>query len=71
MRNKMTPKKLIDIIAPKHDRTSCDDKHLNNGFYSNTKFTRCARCTLLQILKDGQLPKSHNFEINCYIDEKI
>ena len=63
---------LVNIIRPEHDRTSCDDKNLNNGFYSNSGFTRCARCTLLQIIGTGNMPKSHSLDLMSFkIDNKM
>jgi hypothetical protein len=67
----MTSKELIDLIAPQHDRTSCNDNELGNGFYSNSGNTRCGRCSLLQILKEGRLPFSHTGRINFDIDDKL
>lgn len=61
---------LINIIAPKHGRTGCSDEDLNNGFYSNDGYTRCGRCTLLEILKEGYLPKSHEGLIEFKINDK-
>lgn len=66
----MTARELIDIISPNHDRTSCNDKDLNNGFYSNDSFTRCMRCTLLEIIEKGYLPKSHFLMSTFAIDDK-
>lgn len=67
----MNAKELIDMIAPEHGRTSCSDTDLNNGLYSNTHFTRCLRCTLLQIEKTGKCPESHKLNADFSIDEKI
>jgi hypothetical protein len=55
----MTALDLLNIIEPEHGRTSCDDEHLENGFYSRNGETwhgRCRRCMLLEILKDGYTP---------------
>jgi hypothetical protein len=49
---------LINIICPEHDRTSCSDENISNGFYfedefnttiSRSYFPRCSRCALLEI----------------------
>jgi hypothetical protein len=54
---------LIDIIAPEHNRTTCSDENLSNGFYhkavdeweegykviSNSFHVRCTRCALLEL----------------------
>ena len=58
----MDAKELIDILCPKHDRTSCNDENIGNGFshkcdefgnYLTTidaeDFPRCGRCALLEI----------------------
>lgn len=43
---------LINIIRPEHNRTSCNDDDLNNGFYTaRCGQYRCSRCALLQILE--------------------
>lgn len=57
-RKPMTALELVNIIAPEHDRTSCDDNHINNGWASYTPSTgrtspRCVRCALLEIVYDG------------------
>ena len=68
-KNNLMAKEFVDIICPTHDRSSCSDEDLQNGFYSNDHFTRCARCTLLSVIRDRSLPKSHEFSISCYIKE--
>lgn len=55
----LTARELIDVICPEHSRTSCNDNNLDNGLYSGDSFTRCARCTLLEILKEGFMPEDH------------
>lgn len=57
----MTAKELIDIIAPKHDRTSCGDENSCNGFEEcyeggRHKF-RCARCALIEIENGEEIPE--------------
>jgi hypothetical protein len=41
-------------IVPEHDRTSCYDEHVING-YATTEggIARCARCALLTVKTDG------------------
>ena len=58
MNNFETAKDLLDFIYPEHDRTSCDDKNLNNGFYSRNEngFGRCTRCMFLEILSGVEIP---------------
>ena len=40
--------KSLLMFVPEHDRTSCDDEHLNTGNCQD-----CRRCTLLRLQKDG------------------
>jgi hypothetical protein len=51
----MTDLELLNIIYPGHDRTSCDDHHTNNGFYSikggNDPRGRCKRCMILELIR--------------------
>lgn len=55
----MEARELIDLIWPEHDRTSCDDKEVQNGFGTmglRHKETdellangRCFRCMVLEV----------------------
>lgn len=49
---------FLNIIRPEHDRTSCSDDNLDNGFYSRGDkwYGRCTRCMYLEILRDGVTP---------------
>ena len=51
-------RELIDIIAPKHGRTSCSDADLSNGFYTQDESGnyRCLRCALLQTAEGDEVP---------------
>ena len=71
MKTIITPKDLIDKLCPEHDRTSCSDNNIQNGFYSSTEHTRCSRCTMLQTLKEGKMPESHTGYYSVTIDVKI
>ena len=66
----MDAKELINIICPKHCRTSCSDLNICNGIYSGITRARCLRCTLLSIERDGFAPDSLElvglFQINKY-----
>lgn len=43
---------LINIIRPEHNRDSCNDHVISNGFYTSRGGQyRCSRCALLQILE--------------------
>lgn len=64
-------KEILELICPEHNRTSCSDTDTQNGLYSNDSYTRCARCTLLEIIKLNKIPKSHSCNISFYIDDKI
>jgi len=66
--------KFIDLIKPDHDRTSCSDEDIRNGFYVdveteivNTKYRpRCKRCALLEIA-NGTI----NLDLNKDIIEEL
>jgi hypothetical protein len=46
----MTTTEFINKICPEHDRTTCDDDNLSNGFGSRDEDGfRCTRCALLEI----------------------
>lgn len=63
LRSVMT-KELIDTLRPKHDRTSCADKNISNGFWSNEDDNpRCTRCALLDMLDGRSAPGGLFFEI--------
>ncbi len=55
-----TARDLLDFIYPEHDRTSCSDNDIQNGFYSRNEqgFGRCTRCMYLQILQGEELPRA-------------
>ncbi|KKL63997.1 hypothetical protein LCGC14_2169550 [marine sediment metagenome] len=42
----MTVLEFLNIIAPEHDRTSCSDENIQNGFWNG----RCTRCMYLEII---------------------
>jgi hypothetical protein len=42
---------IINALVPEHERTSCSDADLRNGF--NGEIVRCARCALLEALNGG------------------
>lgn len=50
---------FVNIIRPHHDRTSCDDQSIGNGFYSRGVewYGRYTRCMYLEILQGGPLPE--------------
>ena len=57
---------FLNIILPEHDRTSCSDEDITNGFWSmygtesgkDKWMGRCRRCMALQIIKqDEEVPK--------------
>jgi len=53
----MKTKEFINFICPEHNRTSCSDDNITNGFYleedgetiSQKYYYRCVRCALLEI----------------------
>jgi len=47
---------IVDVMAPKHCRTSCDDHNRANGFDTLSEertSPRCVRCALLDLVHDG------------------
>ena len=62
----MTDLELINIICPEHNRTSCSDDNISNGFYtdSNDEYdktishkygSRCPRCALLELKSEEKV----------------
>ena len=59
---------FINIIKPEHDRTSCSDSDIANGFYSRNGQTwhgRCTRCMYLEIADNGYCPSDFDPD-ECY-----
>lgn len=60
---------LIDILAPKHDCTSCKD---SEGGYSNSYIDhgvpRCVRCALMVAHKEQYLETEYNFVMRAEED---
>jgi hypothetical protein len=56
---------FLNIILPAHDRTSCSDHDIQNGFWSRYGYNeegkwqgRCRRCIALEIINnDEDIPK--------------
>lgn len=40
---------VLDLVAPRHGRTSCHDTNTLNGF-CGTELPRCNRCALIELL---------------------
>ena len=50
----MTALELIDLIAPKHTRTSCSDENPNGNHFGNEYgYPRCKRCALRFLVEEG------------------
>jgi hypothetical protein len=49
---------LLNIIYPRHDRSSCNDDNLDNGFYSRNSdgFGRCTRCMHIELISGEDMP---------------
>ena len=52
---KMTANDLLNHLVPDHDRNTCNDIDVNNGFYTqdggeNWMF-RCTRCAMLEVIR--------------------
>ncbi len=59
----LTPE-VLKALAPEHERTSCSDEDLINGWGSHSSGTaRCLRCALLQGPVDG-----YHFELKIERD---
>ena len=57
---------FLNITLPEHDRTSCSDEDIQNGFYSGSYkekwMGRCRRCMSLQIINnDEDVPQDVDF----------
>ncbi len=54
----MTSNEFVDKIRPEHDRTTCDDERLVNGFGSGDSDDdfRCLRCALMEIANGSKEP---------------
>lgn len=72
----METKELVDLLYPEHDRTSCSDEDISNGFswkydewsvktdeLSDKYLPRCRRCALLEIIYDEVKLTEENKEI--------
>ena len=52
---KINSVEIVDVMAPKHCRTSCDDRNRANGFDTLSEertSPRCVRCALLDLVHD-------------------
>ena len=56
-KQEMTARELVDLMFPKHDRSSCSDKHPENGINSIDEHIRCSRCALLSLIDNPKLIK--------------
>jgi hypothetical protein len=77
----MEAKELVDLLYPEHDRTSCSDEDISNGFSWeldewNDKSTRldgrwlprCKRCALLEITSgEVELTEENKAIIRDYV----
>jgi hypothetical protein len=51
---------FVNLIRPKHDRTSCSDSKTVNGFFSRNGQSwhgRCTRCMYLELVRDQFAPE--------------
>jgi hypothetical protein len=63
---KINSPEIVDIIAPRHCRTSCSDTNRSNGIDSMTSgrtAPRCVRCTLLEFVDEGGYHGSEPFQL--------
>jgi hypothetical protein len=64
----VTALEFVNLIQPKHDRTSCSDTNQGNGFYSRNGETwhgRCTRCMYLELIDAGGVPDGFDPEECC------
>lgn len=56
----------LDLLIPDHERTSCSDNNVENGFGSMDDFLpRCTRCGILELLGGGvYVPEGKRLEIS-------
>jgi hypothetical protein len=62
--NRTLTQEVVDFLVPEHDRTSCGDGLMVNGFNSSPNDPRCRRCAMLEALKHGW---DHDFEFEIRI----
>jgi len=61
----MDAMELIDILCEEHDKRSCNDDGISNGFEptGNGSYSyRCQRCALIEIV-NGNAPEHQHFQI--------
>lgn len=44
---------VVDALTPEHDRTSCTDAGMDNGYSYSGRSPRCRRCALLLARREG------------------
>lgn len=55
---------VIDGLAPGHERSSCSDANISNGFHTrDAGGFRCARCALLEAMNDKYIPYPVRFKV--------
>jgi hypothetical protein len=57
---------FIDIISPKHSRTTCSDDNISNGFYTQdgkSFRSRCLRCMYIEIINGEKIPDDFNVDL--------
>lgn len=63
----------IDLLAPKHGRTSCSDEKPTNSFEfsaaSSSGMPRCIRCGLLDLLNGNTLPDDLFLRVAFEVDK--
>lgn len=51
----LVTEEFVNLFQPEHQRTSCSDKNLDNGYGSHSSGGyRCLRCALLQAVRYGE-----------------
>lgn len=59
----MISMEAINLLTPKHERTSCSDEKTNgNEYFNEMGYPRCSRCLLLHLKEYGELPHGAEME---------
>ena len=62
-------KDFVLMLFPEHERTSCSDDNVVNGFYmDDTIGCRCTRCGILEILND-EMPSDLYIDFDIFFGE--
>lgn len=63
--NMSEEEKRVVLSFMSHDRTSCDDNHIANGYSSSDNSWRCRKCMFMEILNGYH---GGRFDFNISVD---